>query len=114
MNRCTWWTPSGCRASEAFPAFRLLVGLRIIFLQGEHTVIVVLTGWTLVIYGAAQAFGGKKKDALPAAAPAPPAPEKVVAKAEAVVTEVKETASAATSTAINSVQKSIDAVADGK
>lgn len=83
-------------------------------LQGEHTVIAVLTGWTVVIYGATQAFGGKKKDAPAAAPPPAPAPEKVVAEAEAVVTEVKETAAKAVSTGIDSVQKSIDAVAEGK
>jgi hypothetical protein len=35
-------------------------------MQGEHTVILVLSGWGLFIYGASQFVGKKKAPAAPA------------------------------------------------
>lgn len=100
-----FWCTASCKRSVVYAAFCCCWVQQTAGLQGEHTVIAVLTGWTALIYGATQAFGGKKKDAptgdLPSAGEvadtandkATDVKEAVKDKASEVKAQVKETAS---------------------
>eukprot|EP00892_Ulva_mutabilis_P003279 jgi/Ulvmu1/1322/UM011_0050.1 len=82
--------------------------------KGEHTVIAVLSGWGIVIYGASQALGGKKKDVASAESPAAASAD----KADSMVAQAKETASQtaaqAKETASKTATQAKEAVAEAK